>query len=74
MGGRLVSPSDREALIRAAFLGVAAELAEMGTSKSGSVTIHFQNGLPTKNEWRLLARSITFSRTEGVLHSEDERL
>lgn len=54
-----MTPSDREALIRAAFLGVAAEMAELDSSKSGRVTVHFQNGMPMKVEWNLSARPLT---------------
>lgn len=66
-----MSPADRESLIRAALLGVAAEMAELDSSKSGSVTIHFQNGLPMKVDWRLLARPITYARM-GASDSRDE--
>lgn len=38
--------------------GVGDELLALPPDKSGSVTVHFQNGVPMKVEWRLLARPV----------------
>jgi hypothetical protein len=58
--GELVSSANgqRERVIRAAFEGVGDELLDLDTTKSGSVTVHFQNGIPMKVEWRMLARPV----------------
>ena len=48
----------REELIRSAFEGVGDEMLAVGPSKSGSVTVHFQHGVPLKVEWRMLARAL----------------
>lgn len=61
-----MTPSDREALIRAAFLGVAAEMAELGTGKSGRVIVHFQNGFPMKVEWQTIAEPIKYHDLQPV--------
>ena len=66
-----MSPSDRESLIRAALLGVAAEMAELDTSKSGAVTVHFQNGLPMKVKWEFSARPLTYAPA-GARDSRDD--
>lgn len=64
--GELVSPSDREALIRSAFLGVADDMAALGTAKSGKVIVHFQNGLPMKVEWQTVAEAIRYRDLQPV--------
>ena len=57
--GDVVSEDARETFVRAAFDGVADELIALGSTKSGAVTVHFQNGVPLKIEWRTLAEPIS---------------
>lgn len=48
----------REEVIRSAMKGVGDEMLDLPQDKSGSVTVHFQNGVPMKVEWRILARPV----------------
>ena len=65
--------TQREAMIRAAFLEVAEELIALGPTRSGSVTVHFQNGgASLKSEWRFLARIIVPTGA-AILTDEDDR-
>lgn len=64
-----MTPSQREKMVRVALEGVGDELLALDASKSGSVTLHFQNGIPMKVEWRMLARPLNLRD----LTSTDER-
>jgi hypothetical protein len=55
----------RAEMIRDALEIVGDELIELGPNKSGSVTIHFQNGLPRKAEWKTNAELIARSAAKG---------
>lgn len=59
---RQATDGPRERAIREALEGVAEELLALDPKKSGHLLIHFQNGIPLKVEWRLLARPLTTSR------------
>lgn len=56
--GQLVSDTARAQRIREAMAGVAEEMIALGPLRSGHVLVHFQNGVPQKVEWRLVARPI----------------
>lgn len=62
MGGALVKPKTadpRGAVVHDAFATVADEFMQLvGTDKSGSVTVHFQNGVPLTHSWEFKGRTI----------------
>lgn len=56
----MVSAGDnRDRVVREAFQAVAEEFLELvKVDKSGSVTIHFQNGVPLTHSWEFKGRTI----------------
>lgn len=72
VGGEMVSPANpqREAYIRKVFAQAAEELIRVDPSRSGSLTLHFQNGGTTiKDEWkfggRIIVPEMAFNRGGG---------
>lgn len=54
----MVKDDQRAQAIRIALEGVADELLALPPDRSGSVTLHFQNAVPMRVEWRILARPV----------------
>ena len=51
--------SPRDTVVHEAFLAVADEFLDIvGPDKSGSVTVHFQNGVPLTHSWEIKGRTI----------------